>query len=172
MGESRDPVEVRRLLQRDVDTFIAVERHTQASDYAAAESGQSGESAARRWTASQIPAASGMRPIGRISERHMRAWRRLAPSVIHPRTRTPKVSRLPYRHADGTTHLQLDPLELIEKLCVLEPPPRGPTCCCAKRQLDREPLSADSQAHSATVRHQIRTCDQPRKGAVPVPESP
>src|SRR5437879_8444016 len=69
-ASSRDPVEVRRLLQRDADTFIAVERRTQASDGAAAESGQSGESAARRWTASRIPAAGGMRPIGRISGRH------------------------------------------------------------------------------------------------------
>src|SRR5947208_7804778 len=69
-ASSRDPVEVRRLLQRDADTFIAVERRTQASDCAAAESGQSGEGAARRWTASRIPAAGGMRPIGRISGRH------------------------------------------------------------------------------------------------------
>ena len=69
-ASSRDPVEVRRLLQRDTDTFIAVERRTQASDCAAAESGQSGEGAARRWTASRIPAAGGMRPIGRISGRH------------------------------------------------------------------------------------------------------
>src|SRR4029450_6156125 len=61
---SRNPVEVRRLLQRDADTFIAVERRTQASS----ESGQSGEGAARRWTASRIPAAGGMRPIGRIVE--------------------------------------------------------------------------------------------------------
>src|SRR5947209_18854978 len=67
---ARDPVEVRRLLQRDADTFIAVERRTQASDCAAAESGQSGEGAARRWTASRIPAAGGMRPIGRTSGRH------------------------------------------------------------------------------------------------------
>src|SRR6266566_2658188 len=65
-----DGVEVRRLLQRDADTFIAVQRRTQASDCAAAESGQSGEGAARRWTASRIPAAGGMRPIGRISGRH------------------------------------------------------------------------------------------------------
>src|SRR3989441_1500038 len=69
-ASSRDPVKVRRLLQRDADTFIAVERRTQASDCAAAESGQSGEGAARRWTASRIPAAGGMRPIGRISGRH------------------------------------------------------------------------------------------------------
>src|SRR2546422_9417821 len=47
-ASSRDPVEVRRLLQRDADTFIAVERRTQASDCAAAESGQSGEGAAPR----------------------------------------------------------------------------------------------------------------------------
>jgi NAD dependent epimerase/dehydratase family len=45
-------------------------RRTQASDCAAAESGQSGEGAARRWTASRIPAARGVRPIGRISGRH------------------------------------------------------------------------------------------------------
>src|SRR2546425_6702961 len=69
-ASSRDSVEVRRLLQRDADTFIAVERRTQASGCAAAESGQSGEGAARRWTASRIPAAGGMRPIGRISGRH------------------------------------------------------------------------------------------------------
>ena len=69
-ASSRDPVEVHRLLQRDADTFIAVERRTQASDCAAAESGQSGEGAARRWTASRIPAAGGMRPIGQISGRH------------------------------------------------------------------------------------------------------
>ena len=50
--------------------FIAVERRTQASDCAAAESGQSGEGAARRWTASRIPAAGGMKQIGRISGRH------------------------------------------------------------------------------------------------------
>src|SRR6266516_6952850 len=69
-ASSRDPVEVRRLLQRDADTFIAVQRRTQASDCAAAESGQSGEGAARRWTASRIPAAGGMRQMGRISGRH------------------------------------------------------------------------------------------------------
>src|SRR6266581_9133542 len=69
-ASSRDPVEVRRLLQRDADTFIAVERRTRASDCAATESGQSGEGAARRRTASRIPAARGMRPIGRISGRH------------------------------------------------------------------------------------------------------
>src|SRR5438094_8122113 len=69
-ASSRDPVEVRRLLQRDADTFIAVERRTQASDCAAAESGQSGEGAARRWAASRIPAADGVRPIGRICGRH------------------------------------------------------------------------------------------------------
>src|SRR5262249_34465650 len=69
-ASSRNPVEVRRLLQRDADTFIAVERRTQASACAAAESGQSGEGAARRWTASRIPAAGGMRPTGRISGRH------------------------------------------------------------------------------------------------------
>src|SRR5262249_13221366 len=69
-ASSRNPVEVRRLLQRDADTFIAVERRTQASACAAAESGQSGEGAARRWTASRIPAAGGMRRTGRISGRH------------------------------------------------------------------------------------------------------
>src|SRR2546427_4548976 len=74
-ASSRDPLEVRRLLQRDADTFIAVERRTEASDCAAAESGQSREGAARRWTASRIPAAGGMRPIGRISGRHN--WRRV-----------------------------------------------------------------------------------------------
>src|SRR5438132_547120 len=74
-ASSRDSVEVRRLLQRDADTFIAVERRSQASDGAAAESGQSGESAARRWTASRIPAAGGMRPIGRISGRHRYPYR-------------------------------------------------------------------------------------------------
>src|SRR5215510_13595161 len=69
-ASSRNPVEVRRLLQRDADTFIAVEGRTQASDCAAAESGQSGEGAARRWTASRIPATGGMRPTERISGRH------------------------------------------------------------------------------------------------------
>src|SRR5437660_1592989 len=69
-ASSRDPVKVRRLLQWDADTFIAVERRTQASDCAAAESGQSREGAARRWTASRILAAGGMRLIGRISGRH------------------------------------------------------------------------------------------------------
>src|SRR5439155_20041575 len=69
-ASSRDPVEVRRLLQRDADTFIAVKRRTRASDCAAAESGQSGEGASRWWTASRIPAAGGVSPIGRISGRH------------------------------------------------------------------------------------------------------
>src|SRR5262249_47461460 len=75
-ASSRDPVKVRRLLQRDADAFIAVERRTEASDCAAAESGQGGEGAARRWAASRIPAAGGMRPIGRISGRHTQGFSR------------------------------------------------------------------------------------------------
>jgi hypothetical protein len=49
---------------------ILDERHTRPSDGAAAERGQGGRGAARRWTPSRIPAARGMRPIGRISRRH------------------------------------------------------------------------------------------------------
>src|SRR2546425_9573007 len=74
-ASSRDPVEVRRLLQRDAPALVAVERRTEASDCAAAESGQSREGAGRRGNASRIPAAGGMRPIGRISGRHN--WRRV-----------------------------------------------------------------------------------------------
>src|SRR5207245_7368186 len=88
-ASSRDSVEVGQLLQRDADTFIAVERRTQASDCAAAESGQSGESAARRWTASRIPAAGGMRPIGRISGRH-----RFHPNTTRPVTMSARSATL------------------------------------------------------------------------------
>ncbi len=34
------------------------------------------------------------------------------------------VFKLPHPRADGATHLLLDPLELIEKLTLLIPPPR------------------------------------------------
>src|SRR5437660_11666324 len=83
-ASSRDPDEVRRLLQRDADTLIAVERRTQASDCAAAEPGQGGEGAARRWTSSRIPAAGGMRPIGRMSGRHRVDWLHRGSRVIPP----------------------------------------------------------------------------------------
>ncbi len=36
------------------------------------------------------------------------------------------VFELPHPRADGATHLLLDPLELIEKLTLLIPPPRFP----------------------------------------------
>src|SRR5207249_6702439 len=72
-ASSRDPVEVRRLLQRDADTLIAVKRRTRASQCAVAEPGQRGEGAARRWTASRIPAARGVRAARLISGRHK--WR-------------------------------------------------------------------------------------------------
>src|SRR5438093_4912309 len=81
-ASSKDPVEVRRLLQRDADTFIAVERRTEAWDCAATESGQSGEGAARRWTASRIPAAGGMRPIGQISGSHSGKPTYLRPRLV------------------------------------------------------------------------------------------
>lgn len=38
------------------------------------------------------------------------------------------VFALPHPRADGATHLLLDPLELIEKLTLLIPPPRFPGC--------------------------------------------
>src|SRR5437870_7510088 len=82
-ASSRDPVEVRRLLQRDGHTLVAVEGRAEASDCAAAESGQSREGAARRWTASRIPAAGGMRPIGRISGRHKCRPDRAATPLLH-----------------------------------------------------------------------------------------
>src|SRR5207247_3819192 len=68
---------IREILSKYVDYYNGTRTHLSLSKDAPkprtvqlAESGQSGEGAARRWTASRIPAAGGMRPIGRISGRH------------------------------------------------------------------------------------------------------
>src|SRR5262245_19213217 len=61
---------------------------------------------------------------------------------------------LPHARLDGSTHLLLDPLELIEKLCVLIPPPRfhllrfhGVLAPRARLRADVVPRSTRSAGH-------------------------
>jgi hypothetical protein len=59
-----DPVEVRRLLQRDPDPLIVGQGRTRATECAAAEPGQGGGGAPRGWAPSRIPPASGVSRSG------------------------------------------------------------------------------------------------------------
>src|SRR2546425_12759844 len=78
--------------------FRSSKRRTQASDCAAAESGQSGEGAARRWTASRVPAAGGVSPIGQNK------WK----AQEGTRPRQPRRSRQLARHRDRKFQLYRD----------------------------------------------------------------
>jgi transposase InsO family protein len=55
-----DPVELRRLLQRDPHTLSAGQRCARAAECAGAEPGQGGGGATRGWTPSRIPPACGV----------------------------------------------------------------------------------------------------------------
>src|SRR5438034_11238072 len=55
-----DPVEVRRLLQRDPDTLIVGQGRARATECAAAEPGQGDGGATRGWAPSRIPPESGV----------------------------------------------------------------------------------------------------------------
>src|SRR2546425_7896190 len=59
-ASARDPVEVRRLLQRHADTLISGKGRSRTSECAAAEPGQGGGNATCGWTPSRIPPAGGV----------------------------------------------------------------------------------------------------------------
>src|SRR2546425_8412717 len=78
--------------------FRSSKRRTQASDCAAAEPGQGGEGAARRWTASRVPATGGVSPIGQNK------WK----AQEGTRPRQPRRSRQLARHRDRKFQLYRD----------------------------------------------------------------